>query len=41
MSKKTFKKIMKQKHREFVSWSEKHNYYAKMHLVDPLTIEYE
>ena len=30
MSKKTFKNIMQQKH----------NYYAKMHIVDSLTTEY-
>ena len=41
MSKKNFKKLLQAKRKEFVKWAKDTNYYSKVHIVDPLEIEYE
>ena len=41
MSKKTFKNSMIRKHKEFAAWAKDTNYYNKVHIIDPLEIEYE
>lgn len=40
MSKKSFKNSMIRNRKEFVKWAKDTNYYSKVHIIDPLEIEY-
>lgn len=40
MSKKSFKNSMIRNRKAFVKWAKDTNYYSKVHIIDPLEIEY-